>query len=220
MALTFSRAASAADTFPVRIASLPPSGIASRALTARFTTTCSNWFTSAFTNQRSRPWLRSSADALAEKALEQHGEIVELIVEVEHLRPQGLAAGEGQKLPHQARGPVGVLLDLHDVLEGRIGRAVVGEQQVAVADDRLQHIVEVVRHAAGELADRVHLLRLGELLLHLTEVGGVEGVEDRRLAVRAGIADRRHPDPDGAGILARGLQFERRDVALASPPPP
>ena len=125
-------------------------------------------------------------DALAEKALQEHREVVEPVVEVQHLRPQGLAAREGQELAHEARGPVGVLLDLHDVLEGRVGRPVVGEQQVAVADDRLQHVVEVVRDAAGELADRVHLLRLGELLLDLAEVGGVEGVEDRRLAVRAG----------------------------------
>ena len=132
----------------------------------------------------------------------------------EHLRPQGLAAREGEQLAHEARGPVRVLLDLHDVLEGRIRRPVVGEQQVAVADDGLQHVVEVVRHAAGELADRVHLLGLGELLLDLAQVGGVEGVEDRRLAVRARIADRRDPDAHRAAAFSRRLQFERRDVAL------
>ena len=156
-------------------------------------------------------------DALAEQALQQHREVVEQVVEVQHLRPQGLAAREGQQLPHQARGPVGVLLDLHDVLEGRIGRPVVGEQQVGVADDRLQHVVEVVRDAAGELADRVHLLRLGELLLDLAQLGGVEGVEDRRLALGLGLAlvHRGHPDPHGAARLAGERQFERRDVAPA-----
>jgi uncharacterized protein YPO0396 len=89
---------------------------------------------------------------LAQEALQQHGEVVEPVVEVQHLRPQGLAAGEGEQLAHQARGPVGVLLDLHDVLEGRIRGPVVGQQQVAVADDRLEHVVEVVGHAARELA--------------------------------------------------------------------
>ena len=39
----------------VRIVRLPPPGIASRALTARFTITCSNWFTSALIGQISRP---------------------------------------------------------------------------------------------------------------------------------------------------------------------
>jgi len=42
-------------TFAVRIESLPPSGIASRALTARFTITCSSWFRSALIGQTSRP---------------------------------------------------------------------------------------------------------------------------------------------------------------------
>ena len=120
-------------------------------------------------------------DPLAEQALQEHRQVGEPVVEVEHLRPQRLAARKRQQLAHEARGPVGVLLDLHDVLEGRVGRPVVREQQIGIADDRLQHVVEVVRDAAGELADGVHLLRLGELLLHEAQIGGVEGVEDRAL---------------------------------------
>ena len=42
-------------TLAVRTVRLPPSGIASRALTARLTTTCSNCDRSALTGQRSRP---------------------------------------------------------------------------------------------------------------------------------------------------------------------
>ena len=38
------------------------------------------------------------------------------------------------------------------------------EQQLAVSEDRGQQIVEVVRHAAGQPADGLHLLRLPELL--------------------------------------------------------
>ena len=48
--------------------------------------------------------------------------------------------------------------------DGSVG-AVVGEQQVGIADDRGQDVVEVVRDAAGELADRLHLLALDEVLL-------------------------------------------------------
>src|SRR4029077_16040959 len=60
----------------------------------------------------------------------------------------------------------------HRVLDGagqaiavarrRLERALQGFQ---IADDDGQEIVEVVRHAAGELADPFHLLRLGELFL-------------------------------------------------------
>ena len=39
------------------------------------------------------------------------------------------------------------------------------EHRFAVAEDRGQQVVEVVRDAAGELADRLHLLRLVQLRL-------------------------------------------------------
>jgi len=38
-------------------------------------------------------------------------------------------------------------------------------QQFQAADDPGQHVVEVVRDAARQLADRLHLLRLAQLLL-------------------------------------------------------
>ena len=41
------------------------------------------------------------------------------------------------------------------------------DQELAVADDHRQQVVEVVRDAAGEPADRLHLLRLAQLLLEL-----------------------------------------------------
>ena len=41
------------------------------------------------------------------------------------------------------------------------------EHQVAVADDRSQNVVEVVSHAAGELADDLHLGCLRDLPLEL-----------------------------------------------------
>ena len=49
-----------------------------------------------------------------------------------------------------------------------VGRELL-EQQVGVAEDRGEQVVEVVRDAAGEPADRFHLLRLPELLFALPE---------------------------------------------------
>ena len=125
--------------------------------------------------QRSRPWTSCELDVLAEQPLQQDRQVGQRVAEREHLRPQRLPAREGQQLPHQAGGAVGVLLDVHDVLEGRVARPVVGEQQVGEADDRGQHVVEVVRDAAGELADRLHLLALRELLLERPLLGRCRG---------------------------------------------
>ena len=48
-------------------------------------------------------------------------------------------------------------------------------QQVERADDHGQHVVEVVRDAAGELADRLHLLRLPQLLFGFDAAGRFHG---------------------------------------------
>ena len=65
------------------------------------------------------------------------------------------------------------------------------ERERRVAADRGQHVVEVVRDAAGEAADRLQLLALPQLLLELLLAGHVLGHRDHvgRLAVR--VADER-----------------------------
>ena len=47
----------------------------------------------------------------------------------------------------------------------RIARPQVAQQEAGVALDRGEQIVEVVRHAAGEAAEHLHLLRLSQLAL-------------------------------------------------------
>ena len=66
--------------------------------------------------------------------------------------------------------------------DGSVGRWL-AEQQVGIADDGGQHVVEIVGDAAGELADRLHLLRLGEILLQRLLLGRVERVDRGAAAV-------------------------------------
>ncbi len=161
--------------------SLPASLIASRALTHRFTSTCSNWPRSARTGHKSRPWLMSSETFSPIKPRQQHSQIGQHIRHGQGLRTQGLLARERQQLPYQRGGTVGVLLDVHNVLKGRVGRAVVGEQQVGKTDNRRQHIVEIVRDTACKLADGLHLLALRHLPLERLLLGHFNGVEDGAL---------------------------------------
>ncbi len=118
-------------------------------------------------------------------------------------------------MPHQARRPVGVLLDLHDVLERRIGRLVRVEQEIGRHHDGGQHVVEVVGDAAGELADQLHLLLLRDLGLELALRRGLERIDDGRFLVALGLLDR--GDIEAAEALARPGQhrIDRRDVGLA-----
>src|SRR5216684_1986634 len=160
-------ALASAPTLDVRSVSRPPNGMASRALTARLMITCSNCPTSAF----------------ADQTAEQNGEVRERLAEIDHLRVHGLLARERQQLPHQARRPVGVLLDLHDVLKRRIGRLVRVQQEVGRHHDGAEQIVEVVGDIAGEAPDRLHLLLLIDLVLERALLRGLERVDDRSLPI-------------------------------------
>ena len=110
-------------------------------------------------------------------------------VQVEDLGRQELLAAEREQLPREGRGAIGRLADLADVVHDRI----VGLQplldEVGVADDGGEQVVEIVRDAAGEAADRVHLLRLAQLLLaieqHAARLPVAERVADRTLEMRA-----------------------------------
>jgi hypothetical protein len=57
------------------------------------------------------------------------------------------------------------------------------ERQVGIAVDRGEEVVEVVGHAAGELPDRFHLLRLPQLLLERYPFGDVARVRDEERGV-------------------------------------
>ena len=172
-------------------------------------------------------------DLLADEAAHQHLEVRQHVADLQDLRTQRLAAREGEQLADEARRAVGVLLDLHDVLEGRIGRPVIGEQQVRIADDRGQHVVEVMRDAAGELADRLHLLRLREILLQRALLGRVERVEEGGFRAALGffgrqeqanralsLADERHVERRNVGLSGRRGGERRLEARRGRAPPP
>ena len=64
----------------------------------------------------------------------------------------------------------------------------VGQQKVGSHDDGRQHIVEVVRDAAGKLADRLHLLALRHLAFQRLLLGRIDRIDDRRLLCALALA--------------------------------
>ena len=156
-------------------------------------------------------------DVLADQPAQQDGQIGHRLAEIEHLRTHGLLARECQQLPHQARRPVGILLDLHDVLERRVGRLVGIQQEIGRHHDGAQQIVEVVRDRAGEPADRLHLLLLVDLVLQRALLGGFDRIDDGGLVYRA-RPDPPPPSRKTARTLAAERGIDRIDLALASGP--
>ena len=86
---------------------------------------------------------------------------------------------KASKLAHQRGGAQRVLMNLVDFLERGIARLMAHQKEFAIADDDGEQVVEVVRHAARELAHRLHLLRLGEFGLQRLLLGDVHQIEDR-----------------------------------------
>src|SRR5262249_44900595 len=144
---------------------------------------------------------------LADQAPQQNGEIRERLAEVDHLRAQGLLARERQQLPHQARGAVGVLLDVYNVLEGRIGRPMRIQQKVGRHHDRAEQIVEIVRDVSRQTADSLHLLLLVDLVLERALLRGFERVDDRSFTIALLLVLDRGDEK--VGIALAGT-FERR----------
>ena len=80
-----------------------------------------------------------------------------------------LAPGEAQDaVDHVLAAQCGVEQPV-EVLAGFVVRALAGE--LGVAHDRAEDVVEVVRDAAGEDADRFHLLRVAQLVLEAHAFG-------------------------------------------------
>ena len=110
-------------------------------------------------------------------------------------------------------------LDFADLLPARIVQALGLQEQLAVSQDARQQVVEVVGHASSQPADRLHLLRLLQLLL---QVPAVRDVQDDPLHVgrTARVVDHVLQElvhPAQLGILAHDAVFAFQREARHQP---
>ena len=88
-----------------------PVGIASRALTTRFMTTCSIWPASALMRPRSRACRTTKLDVLADDAAQHPLDAADDLVEIEHRRLHDVLSAEDEQLPGQRLRAAGGALD-------------------------------------------------------------------------------------------------------------
>ena len=126
-------------------------------------------------------------------------------------------AAEREQLPRQVGG---VAHRQHDLFEGfprflRQGRT--DEQQGGVTLDDLQVVVEIMRHPAGELADRLQLLGVPVLFLQLAPRGDVPERPDASIIPARLVPHRRmmvfqHPAVHQHDLLLADFVRMRLDV--------
>ena len=165
--------ASTASTWMTR---LPSPAIASRALTARLTSAVSNCATSAVARQGRSPGSTVDLDSAAHQRADQLRDALDLRPHIEHLRRQRLPPGKGQKLAGELRGAVDRVRNRIDVTAAPVLAEIAAAQEVGRRADDGEKVVEIVRDAAGQLADRIHLLGLAKRLLGLPPLGDVDGL--------------------------------------------
>jgi hypothetical protein len=86
------------------------------------------------------------------------------------LWPQGLTAREGEQLAGELATPRrGSLCCRNQVADSAVGRQGAG-QQLEVANDNQQQVVEVMSHTAGKLTDRFHFLGLPQRIFCLSSL--------------------------------------------------
>jgi hypothetical protein len=120
------------------------------------------------------------------------------------------AAGEARQVAHDRARPGRLLPDDRECLQVA-RRALVGEHVVGEVEDRRQRVVELVRDAAHELAQRGELLRLAERLLGRAERREIGDEALEVLDFPVGVAHDLRPQAHGdrRPVLAQPLDFRR-----------
>ena len=123
------------------------------------------------------------------------------------LRSQHLLAAEGQKLARERRCAFGGAGDfLRGPAQVRFGPETL-QQKFGVSGNHHQQIVEVVRDAARQPADGLHLLRLAQLLFERAPFGDVLGKQLEYDAFLPSIRYRTTGDPNDRGRAVLALPF-------------
>ncbi len=97
---------------------------------------------------------------VAQEPRDQSLELLDDVAEIEDLCQEHLVAAEGEQLAGERRGTIGGAHDLQRVCAPRVVVVEAGHEELAVAADRGQEVVEVVRDTAGEPSNRLELLRV------------------------------------------------------------
>ena len=108
---------------------------------------------------------RRQIDRLAEQAAQHRRQLADDVAEAQHADGENLLAAERQQLAREAGGALGRVADLLHVAEARIRLGQALRDEAGEAEDCRQQVVEIVGDASGQLADRLHLLRLAQLIL-------------------------------------------------------
>jgi hypothetical protein len=156
-------------------------------------------------------------DALADESAQETVEVDEQRVEVEVARIERLAATESKEFAGDPAGSLRGAQDLGELPGVAMVVAQAMQQELRVAGDRGEKVVEVVSDSAGQLPDRLDLLSLHQLLGEESALGDVEhdSLETIGLALIGRQEDCVVSHPNGATLTGEEAILEGELIALA-----
>jgi len=180
-----------------------PSGIASRALTARFRSTCSSCPGSARTRPaRGASTVRSSTSSPSVRAQALEGRHTLLILE--HYRAERLAATEGQELAREPAAWSAAPWIVARSWRRSCSGARVPQRELRGTLITVSRLLKSLRDAARESTDRLELLRLEELPLHARPVPRPHAAQSHPRRYRS--TARRVPSGSRTGAARAAIQ--------------
>ena len=133
--------------------------------------------------------VKFQGDIGSERSFEHERDVANDFVQVQQARLYDLLAAEGEELTGEVRRPVCRRRNLRQRSRETLRQLAVGQQQVHMAFNDGEHVVEIMRHPGGKLADRFHFLRLAELGLQIEPLGNVLQAALEAQHATLGIAD-------------------------------
>ena len=148
-------------------------------------------------------------DVVADERAQPRRTAADERAEIDHLRLENLALAEREELTGQLRGALAGAKNLLDVGPSLIVARQRLQHQLREAVDRRQEVVEIVRDAAGEPADRLQLLCFSALILDRVDLGHVRGARHRpsgEIPPRRDVPPRRAPRRTLPAAASRALR--------------
>ena len=128
-------------------------------------------------------------DLLTKKTVQHLHNIIQKLADIDGTTPDGWRFAEGQELVGERGGPEGSFFDFPDKpRELALFRHFVHEN-LRVADHHGEHVVEIMRHAAGELAEGLGALRAAQAGFHLSQFRHIRNHRAKRCAARLRCGD-------------------------------
>ena len=125
-----------------------------------------------------------------------------------------MLARKRQKLTHQTGRAVRILVNLDQVVVVAVMFIVIAQQQFTMARNRSQQVVEIMRHTARELTNRLHLLALHKLRLKCFKLGHIVQDGNHMRIIRTACCVQRHLNK-GVLFVTPSMQELRHMTGLA-----